>query len=396
MTRIAYFDCFSGISGNMSLGALMDCGASPDQLRRELAKLNLPGWRLETDEVRKAGLRGLHAHVAVGEKQPARHLSDIERIIAESGLSEQVKSRGQSIFRRLAEAESRVHGEPVQEIHFHEVGAVDAIVDIVGTCIALDLLGVGAVYGSPVHIGTGTVESAHGVLPVPAPATLELLKGIPVYGRDVEAELVTPTGAAILAALAAGFGDSPPMRVAATGYGAGTRDLPWANLLRATIGEAEVPGGPGGRVLVVEANIDDMNPEWYENAMERLFEAGALDVYLIPIQMKRSRPAVVLTLLVEEDKLAPAIDVLFAETTTIGVRMHEVRRETLGRDQITVETPFGPIQVKIARRAGRVMNAAPEYRDCVRVAREKKVPLKEVYRAAMDAAGRLGPSPRDS
>jgi uncharacterized protein (TIGR00299 family) protein len=388
MTTIACFDCFSGISGNMALGALLDCGIAPDTLRSELTKLNLGGYRLEIRETNKAGLRGMAVEVRTDEKQPPRHLKDIEAILQAGALAARVRERSLRTFRVLAEAESKVHGEPVEKIHFHEVGAVDAIVDIVGTAICLELLGVEKVYASPLHIGAGSVQTAHGLLPVPAPATAELLRGVPVYGRDVEAELVTPTGAALLAGMAADFGGAPPMRIERVGYGAGTRDLPWANLLRVTVGSAE-DGPAGERVLVVEANIDDMNPQWYEHVLERLFEAGALDVYLTPIQMKRSRPAVTLAMMVDESKLDTALGVLFSETTTIGVRMHPVERRKLAREERTVETAYGPVTVKIARWEKQVMNAAPEYRDCLRLAEEKGVPLKEVWQAALAEARSL-------
>jgi uncharacterized protein (TIGR00299 family) protein len=395
MTTIACFDCFSGISGNMALGALLDCGIAPDAFRAELQLLNLAGYSLEIRETHKAGLRGLAVEIRVEEKQPTRHLKDIEAIIQSGALSERVRERSLRIFRALAGAESKVHGEPVEKIHFHEVGAVDAIIDIVGTAICLELLGVEKVYASPLHIGAGTVETAHGRLPVPAPATAELLRGVPVYGRDVEAELVTPTGAAILNGVGADFGAAPEMRSARIGYGAGTRDLAWANLLRVTIGTAE--GAASGervpalaeRVMVVEANIDDMNPQWYEHVMERLFEAGALDVYLTPIQMKRGRPAVTLAMMLDESKLDAALTVLFSETTTIGVRMHPVERRKLEREERTVETGYGPVTVKIARWENRVMNAAPEYRDCLRLAEEKGVPLKEIWQAALAASREL-------
>ncbi|MBN1438099.1 MAG: nickel pincer cofactor biosynthesis protein LarC [Anaerolineales bacterium] len=386
MKTIAYFDCYSGISGNMALGALMDCGVAPDSLKAELHKLNLGGYRLEVREAEKSGLRGLFVDVPVEEKQPHRHLRDIEEIILRGGFTARIRERSLAVFRRLAEAESRVHGEAVEKIHFHEVGAVDAIVDIVGTAICLEILGVENVYASPLHIGAGTVQSAHGLLPVPAPATAELLRGVPVYGRDVEAELVTPTGAALLAGLAAEFGAAPPMRVERVGYGAGTRDLPWANLLRVTIGAVADREPSAARELVVEANIDDMNPQWYEHVTERLFAAGALDVYLTPIHMKRNRPAVMLGMLVEETRLDPVLGILFAETTTIGVRIHPVERRKLDREEKTVETPYGTVRVKNAKWEGRVMNAAPEYRDCLRLAEEKNVPLKEVWQAALAAA----------
>jgi uncharacterized protein (TIGR00299 family) protein len=386
MSTIAHFDCFSGISGNMALGALLDCGIPPDSLRVELKKLDLGGYRLETREIQKAGLRGLWVEIPVEGKQPPRHLKDVEAVIDSSSLSKSIRERSLLAFRELARAESKVHGEAVEKIHFHEVGAVDSIVDIVGTAICLEMLDVEKVYSSPLHVGAGTVQTAHGLLPVPAPATAELLRGVPVYGRDAEAELVTPTGAALLLAMEADFGEAPPMRIERTGYGAGTRDLPWANLLRVTIGRAAERGEAGGRELVVEANIDDMNPQWYEHVIDKLLTAGALDVYLTPTQMKRSRPAVTLSLMVDESKLDAALGILFAETTTIGVRMHPVERRKLDREERTVETAYGPVRVKIARWEGRVMNTAPEYRDCLRLAEEKGVPLKDVHQAALAAA----------
>jgi len=413
MGTVAFFDCFSGISGNMALGALLDCGLPADAFRAELDKLGLRGYRLEIREAQKTGLRGLFVDVRVEETQPHRNLKDIEEIIGSSSLPERVRERALTVFRKLAQAEARAHGEPVEKIHFHEIGAVDAIVDVVGSAVCLELLGVEKVYSSAVHIGAGTVQTAHGLLPVPAPATAELLKGIPVYGRDVDAELVTPTGAALLASWAAGYGDAPPMRIDRVGYGAGSRELPWANLLRVTVGEKVAPslggdrvppartaepgraalasalaqrGERGERVLMVEANIDDMNPQFYEHVMERLFDAGALDVFLTPIQMKRNRPAAMLGLMVDEAKLDAMLGILFSETTTIGVRMHPVERRKLDREESAVETAFGPVQVKIAKLAGRIMNVAPEYRDCLRIAKEKNVPLKDVYQAALAAA----------
>jgi uncharacterized protein (TIGR00299 family) protein len=341
--------------------------------------------------------------IRVEETQPHRHLKDIEEIIVSSPLSQRVRERSLLVFRKLAQAEAGAHGEPVEKIHFHEVGAVDAILDVVGTAICLEMLGVDKVYSSAIHIGAGTVQTAHGLLPVPAPATAELLKGFPVYGRDADAELVTPTGAALLAALAEPAGDEPPMRIEHVGYGAGSRDLPWANLLRVTVGDESAPvpamrrqatGAPalaerGERVMMVEANIDDMNPQFYEHVSDRLFAAGAMDVYFIPIQMKRNRPAQMLGVMVDEAKLDEALGILFSETTTIGVRMYPVERRKLDREEGAVDTVYGPLRVKIARLAGRVMNVAPEYRDCLRIAKEKNVPLKDVYQAALAAALQL-------
>lgn len=393
--KIAYFDCFSGISGNMILGALVDAGLDLKQLRTELAHLPVSGYTMEAEPVHRGGLRGTHVEVHVAEQSVERHLTDIEAIIQDSGLPEPVKTRSQAIFRRLAEAEAAVHGAPVDHVHFHEVGAVDAIVDVVGAAIGLSLLEIDRVYASPVHVGCGTVTCAHGTLPVPAPATMELLRDVPIYGRDVEAELVTPTGAAILTTLAKEFGEAPPMRVNHVGYGAGTRELPIPNLLRLSIGEPVAksethPGKSSGYeqdvVTLIEANIDDMNPQWYEHAMDRLFSAGALDVFLTPIQMKRNRPGVKLSVLVERADQAAVLDVLFAETTTIGVRACRMERWTLSRQRVVVDTPYGRIGVKVARRDGKVLNVAPEHRECLRAAEERGVPLKEVHQAAMIAA----------
>ncbi len=387
--KIAYFDCFSGISGNMALGALLDAGLALDRLKAELARLPLSGYALTAQAARRGGLRGTYVEVQVSDHTHERHLHDIERIVEGSNLPQEVKSRGLSIFHRLAEAEARVHGIAVEEVHFHEVGAVDAIVDVMGTVIGLWLLGVEQVYASPVHVGCGTVECAHGTLPVPAPATMELLRGVPTYGRDVEAELVTPTGAAILTALAEGFGASPPMTVGQIGYGAGSRELPHPNLLRVSIGNADekATGYKEDTVTVIETNIDDMNPQWYEHVMARLFEAGALDVFLTPIQMKQGRPGAQLSVLVAEETVSDVLPILFAETTTIGVRLHRARRYKLHREIVTVETDYGPIDVKVAWHGERVMNVAPEYRDCRRAAQAHGVPLKEVHQAAMTAAG---------
>jgi uncharacterized protein (TIGR00299 family) protein len=389
MTRIAYLDCFSGISGNMMLGALLDAGLELERLETELAKLPISGYKLKVEPVKRHGLGGTHVEVEVSETGVERHLHHVEEIIESSDLPEEVQQRGMDIFRRLAQAEAKVHGAPVESIHFHEVGAMDAIVDVVGAAIGLWLLGIDQVYASPVHVGRGTVKCAHGVLPVPAPATLELLQGVPVYGRDVDAELVTPTGAAILTTVAEAFGAAPPMQVNHIGYGAGTRELPIANLLRISIGEVVTKADDYERdtVTLIETNIDDMNPQWYEHTMARLFDAGALDVFLTPIQMKRGRPATQLSVLAPETHVSDTLDILFAETTTIGVRMHAVQRRKLRREVVTVETPYGPVAVKVARRGEAVVNATPEYRDCQRIAAEHGVSLKDVYRAVIEATG---------
>ena len=396
--RIAYFDCFSGVSGDMILGALVDAGLDVERLRAELARLPVSDYTLSAETVRRRGLRGTHVEVTISEVGVERHLHQIEEIISGSDLPDEVKQLSLAIFQRLARAEAHVHSIPMDHVHFHEVGAVDAIVDVVGAAVGLWLMGVERVYASPVHVGCGTVTCAHGTLPVPAPATQELLRGVPIYGRDVEAELVTPTGAAILTTLVEEFGAAPPMQVAHVGYGAGTRDLPLPNLLRVSIGETtdqksadqkpvtDVEGYEEDVVTVVETNIDDMNPEFYEHVMARLFEAGALDVFLTPIQMKGGRPAMQLTALVADGCMADTLDVLFAETTTIGVRTCPMYRWKLGRDRLVVDTRFGPVGVKVARRGDTVLNVAPEYQECRRIATEQGVPLKEVYQAALEAA----------
>lgn len=386
--NVGYFDCFSGISGNMVLGALVDAGVDLERLREELAQLPVCGYTLNTERVLRGGLSGIHVEVDVEGEQPERHLGEIEGIIANSGLPEEIKDQGLSIFRNLAKAEARVHGVPVDHIHFHEVGAVDAIIDVMGSVIGLSLLGVEQVYASPVRVGRGTVECAHGTLPVPAPATLELLRGIPIYGRDVDAELVTPTGAAILASVAQGYGSAPPMTINRVGYGAGSRDLPHPNLLRLSIGTVDraSTGYQEDDVAVIETNIDDMAPQWYERVMERLFHAGALDVFLTPIQMKKARPAIQISVLAEENDVPDVVSVLFAETTTIGVRLRQEHRYKLSREIVQVDTAYGPITVKLARHGRRVVNVAPEYEDCRQAAEERGTSVKAVHQAALAAA----------
>jgi hypothetical protein len=385
---VAYLDCFSGISGNMVLGALLDAGLELDDLREGLAHLGLSGYVIRADAVKRRGLSGTHVTVEIEDHGPERHLHDIEAIISGTDLPERIQRRSLAVFRCLAEAEAKVHGMPVDHVHFHEVGAVDAIVDVVGTVVGFDLLGVEHTYASSVRVGRGTVTCAHGVMPVPAPATAELLKGVPTYGRDVDAELVTPTGAAILTTFVRDFGAAPPMVVTRIGYGAGTRELPHPNLLRLSIGEngLDAAGYEQDRVTVIETNIDDMNPEFYEHITDCLFDAGAVDVFLTPIHMKHSRPGVQLSVLVAEDRVSEVVDVLFNETTTIGVRFGTARRWKLGREQILVRTPYGAVSVKVASSGETVMNVAPELRDCRRLARERGVPLKEVYKAAQEAA----------
>ena len=386
----------------MLLAALLDAGLPADQLLAELKKIRLGEYEFRTSRVMRAGLAGMHVEVVAPGKQPERHLGDIERLILESGLSAMVKERVLGIFGRLAEAEGKLHAKPASRVHFHEVGAVDAILDVAGACAGLELLGISELVSSPLNLGGGTaggqnagrITAAHGSLPIPAPATVELLKGMPVYSSGVDAELVTPTGAAIVATLAQAFGPLPPMAVERIGYGAGSMDIPeHPNLLRLFLGErVEAPiAGPRipGRestsnetVSVIEANLDDMSPQLYGYLAERALAAGALDVTCTAIQMKKNRPGLEISILCPPERADALADLLFSETTTIGLRIYQARRQVLDRELVTVETPYGTVRVKVARRDGRVVNAAPEYEDCQRLAGERGAPLKEVMLAA--------------
>ncbi len=383
----AFVDCFAGISGDMLLGALIDAGAPVDDLLLGLKTLPLSGWELEVKRVRKGAIAATSVSVIVHENQPERHLSDIESVVIASRLPEKVKEQSLKVFQLLAEAEAKVHGISVNEVHFHEVGAVDSIVDIVGSVYALHLLGVQAVYASALPFTRGRVKTLHGDLPVPAPATMELLCGVPTYPLDIEAELVTPTGAALLKALANGFGMPPPFTPRKVGYGAGKRDLPFPNVLRVIVGD--LPDNVAlerERLVVVETNLDDMTGEMAGYAMERLLAAGARDVWVIPAQMKKNRPAIVLSVLCDHEKLPTVLQILLRETTTLGVRVQEVERLCLPREIWEVTTPYGTVKVKVAKLGDEIVNIAPEYEDCRRLALEQRVPLKEVMAAAIASA----------
>ncbi len=380
---LAYFDCFSGISGDMTLGALVDAGVSIDALRSELSKLNLPGYRITAEKVTRSGITATKVNVALdGKEQPVRHLSDIRTIIESSLLSQAVKQKSIRIFVRLAEAEARVHGTTPDKIHFHEVGAVDAIVDIVGSIIGLELLGISEAVCSPINLGSGVVRSAHGTLPVPSPAASELLKGVPVYSSSILFELTTPTGAAIISTMSSSFGPLPRMKIERIAYGAGNKDFPdQPNVLRLFLGE---PGTAyeEDSSIVIETNIDDMNPQAYDYIIERLMERGAQDVYLTPIIMKKGRPAVLLSVLTDKAKSEAVLDTLFRETTSIGVRINEVGRKKLNREISDVETIYGKVRVKVSRQGDETLTVTPEYEDCRKIAEEKQVPLKTVMEAA--------------
>ncbi|OGW33840.1 MAG: TIGR00299 family protein [Nitrospirae bacterium GWD2_57_9] len=380
---LAYFDCFSGISGDMILGALVDAGVGIDVLRAELEKLNLPGYEITALKVNRGGIAATKVHVCLDEKeQPARRLSDITEIIERSALADGIKRKSIAIFTRLAEAEAKVHGTPPDQVHFHEVGAVDAIVDIVGSVIGLGHLGITEVRSSPVNLGSGTIKTAHGMLPVPAPATAELLKGYPCYGSSIPFELTTPTGAVILTSMAAAFGPMPNMKIEQTAYGAGGREIQdQPNLLRLMSG-VPVGGYAEDSSIVIETNIDDMNPQVYDYLIEKILQQGAHDAYLTPIIMKKDRPAILLSVLTERSKTDPVLDTIFKETTSIGVRIREVDRKKLTREITEVETAFGKVRIKISRRGNDIMTATPEYEDCRRIAEEKNIPLKQVMEEA--------------
>ncbi len=387
--RQAYLDCSSGISGDMFLAVLIDAGVPVDRLFTELKKLPLGFYEFKRTRAVRGGLVGTRVEIRAPGEQPHRTLPDIQNLLEMASLPAQAASQALKVFSRLAEVEGRLHNLPPGEVHFHEVGAVDAVVDIVGACVGLELLEISDLVCSPLNVGGGRVEAAHGTLPVPAPATAELLKDLPIYSSGVEGELVTPTGAALVSTLASGFGPLPPMKVNRIGYGAGERDFPGlSNLARLFVGERVEAvegrsGAPGDEMVsVIEANVDDMSPQLYGHFLEQALAAGALDVTCTATQMKKNRPGLTISILCEPERGEALSQLLFAETTTIGVRIHETRRKVLERELVTVETPYGAITVKVARREGKVVNVAPEFDACQRLAAEKSVPLKQVMMAA--------------
>jgi uncharacterized protein (TIGR00299 family) protein len=384
--KLAYFDCFSGVSGDMTLGALLDAGCDLVRLREELRGLQVPGWELSAEKIWKNGMAATCARVKTEDQQKHRSLSAILQILRDSQLAPSVRDRASAIFQKLGEAEARVHDVPVEKIHFHEVGAVDAIVDIVGACVGFHALGIEKFACSPLNVGGGTVKMAHGVLPVPAPATANLLQGKPTYSSGVQRELVTPTGAAIVATLCESFGPQPPMSVSAIGYGAGAADLEGQpNVLRIMIGETAEKTVPGydQEITVIEANLDDMNPQIYGYFQEKALAAGALDVFTTPVQMKKNRPGTLLTVLCQPVDAQALMMLIFAETTTFGVRTHSAQRRVLPREFVKVTTSFGDVRVKLSRVNGRILHVAPEYDDCRKLAEEKNVPLQRVISEAL-------------
>ena len=436
MTKILYLDCFSGVSGDMLLGALLDAGAPFDELERVVASLGLDGVSIARERVDRAGIGAIKFRVADGAAAPERAhehhhdhhdhdhhdhpehehghgghehahhhhdhgdagagrahhhrgLSEITAIVDRAALPAEARKRAAGLFRRLAEVEAGIHGVAVEDVHLHEVGAIDSIVDITLAVAAMEWLAPERVVASPLNVGSGTVLCEHGELPVPAPATVELLAGVPIYAQGPRVELVTPTGALLVTAYADAYGPLPPMRVDRIGYGAGDRDLPARpNVLRALVGEADqaaVEAAAPERVVVLECEIDDMNPQLYGVLMERLTDAGAFDVFYAPIQMKKNRPGTLVTVVAPPERREALAGLLFAESTTIGVRVTETARERLDREIVTVESPIGPVRIKVARRGGAVVNAAPEFEDCARLAAERGLPVKTAQALAVRA-----------
>ena len=384
---ILYFDCFSGASGDMILGALLDAGLSLDRLEQELAKLEITGLKIIKKKVEKGGISGTKFEPEFPEEgHRRRQLKDIMSLIDQSALSTGVKERARQIFTRLAEAEAAVHGKTSEGVHFHEIGDIDSIVDVVAVCVAIEELNVEEIHVSALRLGRGFVKTRHGTLPVPCPATLELVKGFPVEFSNISAELITPTGAAILTTLAKTVGGPMPLiRSRRIGYGAGTRDLEeQPNFLRVVMGE-KVFKYEQDEMLVVETTIDDMNPVQYEYVFESLFKAGAVDVYLVPVHMKKSRPGIVLTTLVARKDFANVAEAVFRETTTTGIRYFSAPRVKLPRRKVEIDTKYGKVNIKAIERLGRKVGI-PEYEDCKRIAKDKKLPFSVVYEEVKETA----------
>lgn len=377
--KIAYFDCPSGISGNMILGALIHAGLDQIYLKKQLSSLRLSAYSLQLSKIKKHSMVGTYVNVKVNKEVTPRSLKDILSIINKSKLSKRVKQLGSKIFKRLAAVEAKVHGVSVNQVHFHEVGAVDAIIDIVGTCIGLEYLGIEEIYCSPLPFGKGWIKHAHGTLPNPAPATVQLLKGIPTYGTDIKAELVTPTGAAIISTLAKSFSTPPRMTVSNIGYGAGSFNLPIPNLLRIFIGEAQISTEKDA-ILQIETNIDDMAPKAFPKIIAKIIKAGALDAYVAPILMKKERQGTSLIVLCEPTLKDKILELIFNLTTTFGVRVYLVNREKLQRNFIIAKTKYGKARVKVGLLGKKAVTVAPEFEDYKRIAKKHHIPIQIVYR----------------
>jgi uncharacterized protein (TIGR00299 family) protein len=389
--KTLYFDCFAGASGDMILGASVAAGVDPNYLREQLSLLRVDGFSVDFESVNRSGLSATYARVETAHEHKHRHLSDIKQIIESSDLSVSVKQRAVKIFTRLAEAEAHVHNEPIDHVHFHEVGALDAIVDVVGAAICFDYLKIDRFACSPLHVGSGMVQMAHGRFPIPPPAVAELLKGVPFYSTDIKGELLTPTGAAIVTAVCSEYGPIPQMTAESMGYGAGTREYPdFPNVLRVLIGETEGDEATDERLWMLETNLDDASPQIIGHVMDRVLELGALDCFFTPVQMKKNRPGVLLSVLCGPVEKEALMRLLFLETTTLGVRSYEVHRRALQRSVVQVETQYGTIDVKVAHLEGRVVNEMPEFEQVREAALRANVPLKMVEEAARLALAKLG------
>jgi uncharacterized protein (TIGR00299 family) protein len=385
MKRILYYDCFAGISGDMNLGALVDLGVPAEHLEKELGKLDIEGFRLEVKADMRKGISGTKVTVVVDhpENEKHRHLSHIEELIQKSSLSDRIKAKAMAIFMKVAEAEAKVHNIDIQKVHFHEVGALDSIADIVGAAICQEYLKVDEIHASPVQLGGGMVKCAHGLMPVPAPATAEIVAGIPVKTGLVDFEATTPTGAAILAATVDSFSERMEMDIAKTGYGIGQRDGEIPNVLRVYLAESMKSSDQDvitEEALMLECNLDDMNPESFSHVMDLLFEAGAADVFIIPMVMKKSRPGHLLSVLCNRVKVEEMKEILFRETSSIGLREYSLKKNMLRREIIVVKTRYGDVEVKRSYWNGLVVSEKPEFEQCSHLAREHGVALKEIQK----------------
>jgi pyridinium-3,5-bisthiocarboxylic acid mononucleotide nickel chelatase len=392
--KILYFDCFAGAAGDMILGALLDAGLPFDELKRALGSLAVDGWDISVDRVIKTGVTAakfrVHEHAMAQANQPANghkhyHLKSIFASIERSALSETGKAKAVKMFTRLGEAEALIHGTTLEKVHLHEVGALDSIIDIVGAVFALEWFGADRIVVSPINVGGGMVNSAHGVFPVPAPATLALLTDAPVYSSGIQSELLTPTGALILTEYAAAFGPVPAMRILKVGYGAGDRELKETpNVVRVLVGETD-DDVRSMKVAVLECEIDDMNPQIFGVLMEKLYAAGALEVFYSAVQMKKNRPGTLMTIVAKPGDRDAMTEIVFRESTTIGIRHQELSRECLDREMVTVTTSIGPVRFKVASRGGRVLNAQPEFEDLAKLSAERGIPVKDAQALAHKA-----------
>jgi len=396
--KTLYFDCFAGASGNMILGALIALGVDEKELVEQIKLLNVSDFAIEITKVDRSGISAIHADVRVPHEHAHRHLSTIEKIINDSKLSENIKNRAIAIFTNLAEAEAKIHGIEVEKVHFHEVGAMDAIIDVVGACVGFEMLGIEKFICSKIHVGSGFAKMAHGKFPIPPPAVAELLKGAPIYSTEIEGELITPTGAAIIVTVCEEFGRIPEMTIEKTAYGAGTREYEdFPNVLRLMLGfqiqdsrfkiesnQDQRPKAEDQNLILLETNIDDLSPQILGYVMERALEAGAFDCWFTPIQMKKNRPATMISILCEKDKREVFTELLYTETTTLGVRISEIKRDCLPREIVKIETEFGEVDVKIARFGEKIVNAKPEYDQLREIALKSKIPLKKIEKIVLE------------